>query len=223
MVSFVCNYCQETIKKPKLDAHTKRCRNASFSCIDCGVDFAGTTYRQHTSCMTEAEKYEGKLHKKNKGNTAKPAATAKDAETAKPAEKAKEAETAKSDDAPKSTVDQLTAKAKQLAEQQPTDTESSSKKRKPDSTETTASKRAKWHRMEIPEKAADAVASAIVYCVEYNPSETLEELKKKCVKMICRHHGNKHRKANVKSVFNQGLLSALSSGKVVLTLPNSTS
>ncbi|KAI7834389.1 LYAR-type C2HC zinc finger-domain-containing protein, partial [Kickxella alabastrina] len=66
MVSFVCNYCQETLKKPKLDMHAQRCRNASFSCIDCSVDFMGTTYRQHTSCISEAEKYEGKLFKGNK-------------------------------------------------------------------------------------------------------------------------------------------------------------
>ncbi|KAI9504942.1 LYAR-type C2HC zinc finger-domain-containing protein, partial [Coemansia spiralis] len=66
MVSFVCNYCQNTLKKPKLDAHAQRCQNASFSCIDCGVDFSGTAYRQHTSCISEAEKYEGKLYKGNK-------------------------------------------------------------------------------------------------------------------------------------------------------------
>ncbi|KAJ1727406.1 hypothetical protein LPJ72_005955, partial [Coemansia sp. Benny D160-2] len=60
MVSFVCDYCQNTLKKPKLDIHAQRCRYASFSCIDCGVGFQGTTYRQHTSCMTESEKYEGK-------------------------------------------------------------------------------------------------------------------------------------------------------------------
>ncbi|KAI8322262.1 hypothetical protein GQ54DRAFT_242102, partial [Martensiomyces pterosporus] len=58
MVSFVCNYCQQTLKKPKLDQHTQRCHYASFSCIDCGVDFAGTSYRQHTACISEAEKYE---------------------------------------------------------------------------------------------------------------------------------------------------------------------
>ncbi|KAI9475253.1 hypothetical protein LPJ78_005308 [Coemansia sp. RSA 989] len=211
MVSFVCNYCQETIKKPKLDAHTKRCRNASFSCIDCGVDFAGTTYRQHTSCMTEAEKYEGKLHKKNKSNAAKPAETAKPAEGAKPA------------DAPKSTVDQLTAKAKQLADQQPTDTESSSKKRTLEGTETVASKRSKWYKMEISEKAVEAVASAIAYCVENDPAESLEDLKKKCVKMVCKHSNNNHRKANIKSAFKQALMSALSDGKIILAMPSSTS
>ncbi|OMJ17057.1 UPF0743 protein [Smittium culicis] len=63
MVSFACNVCQETIKKPKLDIHKQRCRYASYSCIDCGVDFVGTNYRSHTSCVSENEKYMGKLYK----------------------------------------------------------------------------------------------------------------------------------------------------------------
>lgn len=60
MPSFVCDQCQETLKKPKLDAHTQRCRGASFSCIDCYKSFKGTEYRSHFSCITEVEKYEKK-------------------------------------------------------------------------------------------------------------------------------------------------------------------
>lgn len=60
MPSFVCNRCQETLKKPKLDTHVQRCRGASFSCIDCYRDFKGVEYREHFSCITEAEKYEKK-------------------------------------------------------------------------------------------------------------------------------------------------------------------
>ncbi|KAJ1679491.1 hypothetical protein EV182_001945, partial [Spiromyces aspiralis] len=67
----VCNSCQETIKKPKLDQHKSRCRNASFCCIDCGMDFEGASYRQHTSCMTEAEKYEGKAKGKKANSNGK--------------------------------------------------------------------------------------------------------------------------------------------------------
>lgn len=58
MVSFVCNCCQETIKKPKLDTHLRKCKNATFTCIDCMTDFQGVSYRTHISCMTEKEKYE---------------------------------------------------------------------------------------------------------------------------------------------------------------------
>lgn len=60
MPSFVCDRCQETIKKPKLDTHVQRCRGASFSCIDCYKVFKGAEYRSHFSCISEVEKYEKK-------------------------------------------------------------------------------------------------------------------------------------------------------------------
>ena len=63
MVSFVCNYCQETLKKPKLDQHTYRCQGANFSCVDCNTDFQGISYRAHTSCISEAEKYQKSLYR----------------------------------------------------------------------------------------------------------------------------------------------------------------
>ncbi|KAI8354338.1 hypothetical protein B0O80DRAFT_450826 [Mortierella sp. GBAus27b] len=63
MVSFVCDTCQETLKKPKLDQHFNRCPYAQFSCIDCSVSFQGTDYRAHTSCVSEAEKYEKSLYR----------------------------------------------------------------------------------------------------------------------------------------------------------------
>lgn len=69
MPSFVCDVCQETLKKAKLDSHKQRCRNASFSCIDCYKSFKGDTYRAHTSCITEVEKYHGKKINKNNHQT----------------------------------------------------------------------------------------------------------------------------------------------------------
>jgi cell growth-regulating nucleolar protein len=68
MVSFVCNVCQETLKKAKLDQHYGRCRGANFSCIDCNTDFNGTAYRSHTSCISEAEKYQKSMYKNNNNN-----------------------------------------------------------------------------------------------------------------------------------------------------------
>jgi cell growth-regulating nucleolar protein len=59
MVSFVCDACQETLKKAKLDAHKARCRFAAFSCIDCSTSFAGRDYAAHTSCITEVQKHHG--------------------------------------------------------------------------------------------------------------------------------------------------------------------
>lgn len=67
MVSFSCEVCNDTVIKKKLDQHAQRCRGAYFTCIDCTTTFQGTDYRKHTSCISEAEKYEKGLYKgKNK-------------------------------------------------------------------------------------------------------------------------------------------------------------
>ncbi|KAI5295905.1 hypothetical protein KEM52_006528 [Ascosphaera acerosa] len=71
MVSFQCEACGDVLTKKKLDPHRGRCHYASFTCIDCMVHFEGNAYKSHTSCMTEAEKYEKGLYqpkeKKGKG------------------------------------------------------------------------------------------------------------------------------------------------------------
>jgi len=75
MVSFICDACGNTVKKTQVEKHyTTVCRNCSvLSCLDCGVDFPGDAYISHTSCVTEAEKYQGHLYqakdKENKGET----------------------------------------------------------------------------------------------------------------------------------------------------------
>ncbi|KAJ6145515.1 hypothetical protein N7470_009410 [Penicillium chermesinum] len=75
MVSFSCEGCGDVLTKKKLDPHRGQCRGASFTCIDCMVHFNGTEYRSHTSCMSEAQKYQGALYKekpnkkKNQNNT----------------------------------------------------------------------------------------------------------------------------------------------------------
>lgn len=75
MVSFICDACGNTVKKTQVEKHyTTVCRNCSvLSCLDCGVDFPGDAYLAHTSCVTEAEKYQGHLFqakdKENKGET----------------------------------------------------------------------------------------------------------------------------------------------------------
>ena len=70
MVSFICDACQETVKKNKVDAHSWRCRNCWWlSCVDCGVRFEGEAYKEHTSCISEAEKYQGALYRGPKGAT----------------------------------------------------------------------------------------------------------------------------------------------------------
>ncbi|GEQ71571.1 hypothetical protein JCM33374_g5256 [Metschnikowia sp. JCM 33374] len=63
MVSFSCEVCNDTMTKKKLDQHRQRCYDAYFTCIDCSVTFVGTDYRNHTQCISEAEKYEKSLYK----------------------------------------------------------------------------------------------------------------------------------------------------------------
>ena len=67
MPSFVCDVCQETLKKQKLDQHKYRCKLATYSCINCGISFRDESYQAHTSCITEAEKYQKSLHRPTKG------------------------------------------------------------------------------------------------------------------------------------------------------------
>ncbi|KAH8602643.1 hypothetical protein B0O99DRAFT_499170 [Bisporella sp. PMI_857] len=66
MVSFSCEGCGDVLTKKKLDGHRNQCRGASFSCLDCMVHFQGTEYRAHTSCISEAQKYQGALYRPEK-------------------------------------------------------------------------------------------------------------------------------------------------------------
>lgn len=69
MVFFSCDGCAETLKKSKVDAHAARCRACvSVSCVDCSVSFWGDDYRAHTSCISEAERYEKTVYKGPKKN-----------------------------------------------------------------------------------------------------------------------------------------------------------
>ncbi|KDQ10072.1 hypothetical protein BOTBODRAFT_500989 [Botryobasidium botryosum FD-172 SS1] len=62
MVSFQCDGCSDTIKKPKLDQHGARC-HASFTCLDCSTTFPGPAqWKGHTSCISEAEKYQKSVY-----------------------------------------------------------------------------------------------------------------------------------------------------------------
>ncbi|KAF9923602.1 hypothetical protein FBU30_006378 [Linnemannia zychae] len=146
MVSFVCDTCQETIKKPKLDQHFNRCPYAQFSCIDCSVSFQGTEYRSHTSCISEAEKYQKALYRgpkkgghqnngknQNTNNNNKGAQKETKAPTPAPAPapetKAEKAPTASSD-VPTSIVEEM--KSKKRKAEEPAKEEKASKKEKKD-------------------------------------------------------------------------------------------
>ncbi|PAA91215.1 hypothetical protein BOX15_Mlig003050g6, partial [Macrostomum lignano] len=69
MVVFTCEACNESLKKNKVEQHLYRCRRARHvTCIDCQVDFDRESFKSHTSCISEMEKYSGP------GYVAKPSA-----------------------------------------------------------------------------------------------------------------------------------------------------
>ncbi|KAF2792733.1 hypothetical protein K505DRAFT_278352 [Melanomma pulvis-pyrius CBS 109.77] len=66
MVSFSCENCGDVLTKKKLDGHRNQCYGASYTCLDCMIHFEGNAYKSHTSCVSEAQKYQGKLYKEKK-------------------------------------------------------------------------------------------------------------------------------------------------------------
>lgn len=67
MVFFVCEGCNETLKKAQVAGHATKCRSChAVTCIDCSVTFYGDDYDMHVTCVSEAEKYEKSLYKGKK-------------------------------------------------------------------------------------------------------------------------------------------------------------
>mmetsp|Transcript_7868 Transcript_7868/g.11759 ORF Transcript_7868/g.11759 Transcript_7868/m.11759 type:complete len:270 (+) Transcript_7868:1221-2030(+) len=63
MVFFVCETCNETLKKNQVQKHVLKCRQCNaVTCVDCSVTFYGDDFEAHTTCISEAEKYEKSLH-----------------------------------------------------------------------------------------------------------------------------------------------------------------
>ncbi|XP_033102813.1 cell growth-regulating nucleolar protein-like [Anneissia japonica] len=73
MVFFICNACGQSVKKAQVEKHyMQQCRQCEvLSCMDCGQDFVGDGYKEHTKCISENEKYGSKKEvsnlKPNKG------------------------------------------------------------------------------------------------------------------------------------------------------------
>ena len=59
--------CSDVVKKPKLDKHSMSC-GAGYTCLDCSKYFGGPAeWKSHTSCVSEAEKYQKGLYKGPRG------------------------------------------------------------------------------------------------------------------------------------------------------------
>lgn len=74
MVTFNCEVCNETVPKKQTEKHFYKCRDAYYTCIDCNKcfdDYDGL-YKKHTQCISEDQKYMGKLYQdKSKKNNKK--------------------------------------------------------------------------------------------------------------------------------------------------------
>jgi len=62
MVFFTCDACGSSLKKNQVEKHyNSQCRRCSvLTCMDCQKEFPGDSYKAHTSCISENEKYGGK-------------------------------------------------------------------------------------------------------------------------------------------------------------------
>jgi cell growth-regulating nucleolar protein len=73
MVFFVCDGCNETLKKNQVDKHAGRCYKCySVTCVDCNQTFPGNDYASHVTCVTEAEKYQKSLYQQKKATKLNP-------------------------------------------------------------------------------------------------------------------------------------------------------
>lgn len=77
MVYFDCA-CGESLKKPKVEKHMQWCKMHRFTCIDCMKTFVGWEYKAHTTCMSEAQKYQGNLYDPTADNRIKKGALKQD-------------------------------------------------------------------------------------------------------------------------------------------------
>jgi len=61
MVWFDCE-CGESLKKPSVAKHLLHKRCGSVTCVDCNTTFYGNEFESHIKCISEAQKYMGKLY-----------------------------------------------------------------------------------------------------------------------------------------------------------------
>ncbi|CAM9730895.1 unnamed protein product [Ascophyllum nodosum] len=65
-------YLSQTLKKAQVERHVFSCRNCwGVTCVDCNFTFEGESFRAHTSCVSEDQKYQGALYKAPKAKQQK--------------------------------------------------------------------------------------------------------------------------------------------------------
>ncbi|KAI9497428.1 LYAR-type C2HC zinc finger-domain-containing protein [Zychaea mexicana] len=218
MVSFQCDNCGDIVKKPKLDQHRNRC-HATFTCIDCSTTFQGTAYKAHTSCISEAEKYQKSLYKKkgnNKNNNnsgAKNGQNNNNNKKQEPQQKQEEKQQASAPAKPLSLVDELKKK-------KATEASTGEKRMQEDEEEDESNKKAKngakWEETELPGDAGKAVEFALREALRTSKSPlSIKDARKKAIKLLTSHPKSKNKdKKDLKEKFDESLL-LIQAGDVV--------
>ncbi|KAJ2960021.1 hypothetical protein NQZ79_g4635 [Umbelopsis isabellina] len=211
-LSFQCDACCDVVKKPKLDQHRQRCW-ATFTCIDCSTTFQNQDYKSHTSCISEAEKYE-----KSGKNATEKKVVHQDNKSSK--------EVAKNSQ-PQSIIAELQNKDKEIdvngsEEKQKTGDKSEKsekkkdkkkdKKRKKDETVDSSptsdqeisskSKKSKvWNDKDLASDMQDNISLAISAVIPKDNEITFKDLRKKVIKKIASHPKNTAKKDDIKEAF----------------------
>ncbi|OBZ88368.1 hypothetical protein A0J61_03590 [Choanephora cucurbitarum] len=191
MVSFQCDGCGDVVKKPKLNQHRGRC-HATFTCIDCSTTFQGNNYQSHTSCITEAQKFQKHVYQnKNNNNN-------------------------NSNKKPASLIDQLNQKKKD--EQS---TAGNDKKRKNDQ-EDKKSKKSKtvtltaWSNTELENDLSKTMSLALKEVLKSKPL-SLKDARKKTIELINKHpQSKKFEKSDLKKEFEKKFSLTLNDDQITL-------
>ncbi|KAI9315940.1 hypothetical protein BX666DRAFT_1878546 [Dichotomocladium elegans] len=209
MVSFQCDNCCDVVKKPKLDQHRQRCR-ATFTCIDCSTTFQHLEYKSHTSCISEAEKYQKSLYRKKGNNNKQQQQQKKNVE-----EKPKETNTNK----PLSLIDELKQKKNQ---QQDTSSNEPTKRKAEEVKDENKKKqkKGKWEEAELPlDNKAKVVQLALQEVLsKATTAMPIKDCRKKVVKLVASHPkaSKKLSKSDVKDVFDESLLLGMEGETLVI-------
>ncbi|KAI9266886.1 hypothetical protein BDA99DRAFT_571186 [Phascolomyces articulosus] len=211
MVSFQCDYCGDVVKKPKLDQHRNRC-HSTFTCIDCSTTFQGIDYKSHTSCISEAEKYQKTLYK-GKGK--------KNNNNGQSNNNNKKPEQQQKKDTPASKPLSLVEELKKKKDEE---TASSGEKRKQDEEEQStksnkkAKKENKWEETELPKDVSKALELALRETLRASKTPlSIKDARKKAIKLLISHpKSTNNDKKELKEKFDEGLV--VSSADDVITV-----
>ncbi|KAI7859940.1 hypothetical protein BDC45DRAFT_530396 [Circinella umbellata] len=201
MVSFQCDFCGDVVKKPKLDQHRNRC-HSTFTCIDCSTTFQDTSYKSHTSCISEAEKYQGALYKGKKGNKNNNNNGQNNNKNQQAQQQKKDTPASK----PLSLVDELKknktqepASGEKRKQEEEKDTKSNKKTKKDDK---------KWEETTLPNDISKSLELALRETLRTSKAPlSVKDARKKTIKLLTSHPKSKNKdKKELKEKFDEGLI-----------------